>query len=212
MERVKVDLEGAPYDILIGEGLIDGAAQHLSSLARSGRFLLVTDSDVAAHVLPRFSAAMAGAGLALEVHQLPAGEGSKNWAELERLVDWLLSRHVERSDHIIALGGGVVGDITGFAAHIVKRGCHFVQVPTSLLAQVDSSVGGKTAINSGAGKNLVGAFHQPSLVLIDPTVLETLPRRELGAGYAEVVKYGLIDAPEFFGWCEANLDAFMAGN
>ncbi|WRH75716.1 MAG: 3-dehydroquinate synthase [Sphingobium sp.] len=212
MERVKVDLKGAPYDILIGEGLIDGAAQHLSSLARSGRFLLVTDSDVAVHVLPRFSAAMAGAGLALEVHQLPAGEGSKNWAELERLVDWLLSRHVERSDHIIALGGGVVGDITGFAAHIVKRGCHFVQVPTSLLAQVDSSVGGKTAINCGAGKNLVGAFHQPSLVLIDPTVLETLPRRELGAGYAEVVKYGLIDAPEFFDWCETNLDTFMAGN
>lgn len=212
MERVKVDLEGAPYDILIGEELIDSASDYLAPLARGERFLLVTDSDVATHVLPRFSTAMANAGIALEVHQLPSGEGSKNWRELERLVDWLLSRHVERNDHIIALGGGVVGDITGFAAHIVKRGCNFVQIPTSLLAQVDSSVGGKTAINSGAGKNLVGAFHQPSLVLIDPTVLETLPPRELRAGYAEVVKYGLIDAPEFFKWCDANLDAFMAGN
>jgi 3-dehydroquinate synthase len=212
MERVKVDLEGAPYDILIGEELIDSASDYLAPLARGGRFLLVTDSDVATHVLPRFTTAMANAGIALEVHQLPSGEGSKNWRELERLVDWLLSRHVERNDHIIALGGGVVGDITGFAAHIVKRGCHFVQIPTSLLAQVDSSVGGKTAINSGAGKNLVGAFHQPSLVLIDPTVLETLPPRELRAGYAEVVKYGLIDAPEFFKWCDANLDAFMAGD
>lgn len=212
MERVKVDLEGAPHDILIGEELIDSASDYLAPLARGERFLLVTDSDVATHVLPRFSTAMANAGIALEVHQLPSGEGSKNWRELERLVDWLLSRHVERNDHIIALGGGVVGDITGFAAHIVKRGCHFVQIPTSLLAQVDSSVGGKTAINSGAGKNLVGAFHQPSLVLIDPTVLETLPPRELRAGYAEVVKYGLIDAPEFFKWCDANLDAFIAGN
>lgn len=212
MERIKVDLEGAPYEILIGEDLIDRSGEFLTPHARGGRLLVVTDEHVATHALPRLAAALSNCGIVTDTHILPAGEGSKSWSELERLVDWLLARHVERSDHIIALGGGVVGDITGFAAHIVKRGCHFVQIPTTLLAQVDSSVGGKTAINSGAGKNLVGAFHQPSLVLIDPTILDTLPRRELGAGYAEVVKYGLIDAPDFFGWCEANVDGFMAGD
>ena len=143
---------------------------------------------------------------------LPAGEDGKSWEQLEKLTDWLLEHHIERSDHILALGGGVVGDITGFAAHIIKRGCSFIQIPTTLLAQVDSSVGGKTAINSKAGKNLVGAFHQPSLVLIDPDVLESLPRRQLAAGFAEVVKYGLIDDPEFFDWCDSHLDAFFAGD
>jgi 3-dehydroquinate synthase len=143
---------------------------------------------------------------------LPAGEAGKSWGELEKLTDWMLSQHVERSDHVIALGGGVVGDITGFATHIVKRGCSFVQIPTTLLAQVDSSVGGKTAINSAAGKNLVGAFHQPALVLIDPELLMTLPQRQLAAGFAEVVKYGLIDDPDFFLYCEGNLDSFFAGD
>ncbi len=212
MDRITVGLEVRPYDVLIGQGVVGQAGVLLRPYARNGRLLIVTDTHVGQHVLPQFAAALQEAGLSYAAHLLPAGEGSKNWTELERLVDWLLSEHVERSDHIIALGGGVVGDITGFAAHIVKRGCHFVQVPTTLLAQVDSSVGGKTAINSGAGKNLVGAFHQPALVLIDPDVLDTLPRRELGAGYAEVVKYGLIDAPEFFDWCEANIDAFLEGD
>ena len=131
---------------------------------------------------------------------------------MERLTDWLLEQHVERSDHIVAFGGGVVGDITGFAAHIVKRGCAFVQIPTTLLAQVDSSVGGKTAINSAAGKNMVGAFHQPALVLIDPDLLSTLPTRQLAAGFAEVVKYGLIDDLEFFDYCDAHLERFFAGD
>jgi 3-dehydroquinate synthase len=212
MERISVGVEGNPYDVLIEAGLVARAGELLKPYARGGRLLIVSDHNVGQHVLPRFAAALNEARLSYAVHLLPAGEGAKSWTELERLVDWLLSEHVERSDHIVALGGGVVGDITGFAAHVVKRGCHFVQVPTTLLAQVDSSVGGKTAINSVAGKNLVGAFHQPSLVLIDPDVLDTLPRRELGAGYAEVVKYGLIDAPEFFDWCESNLDAFMAGD
>ncbi len=211
MDRITVGLEGRPYDVLIGQGLMAKAGELLAPFARSGRLLIVSDTHVGQHVLPQFAAALNEAGLAYSAHLLPSGEGAKSWSELERLVDWLLSEHVERSDHIVALGGGVVGDITGFAAHIVKRGCQFVQVPTTLLSQVDSSVGGKTAINSAAGKNLVGAFHQPSLVLIDPNVLNTLPRRELGAGYAEVVKYGLIDAPDFFDWCEANIDAFMAG-
>jgi 3-dehydroquinate synthase len=212
MERICVGVEGKAYDVLIDAGLISHAGELLKPYARNGRLLVVSDDNVGQQILPRFAEALKGAGLDHAAHLLPAGEGAKSWAELERLIDWLLSEHVERNDHIVALGGGVVGDITGFAAHIVKRGCHFVQVPTTLLAQVDSSVGGKTAINSAAGKNLVGAFHQPSLVLIDPDVLHTLPRRELGAGYAEVVKYGLIDAPEFFDWCEANLDDFLAGD
>ncbi|MFM2410357.1 MAG: hypothetical protein RL481_1185, partial [Pseudomonadota bacterium] len=152
------------------------------------------------------------ANLAANLFTLPAGEDGKSWEQLEKLTDWLLENHIERSDHILALGGGVVGDITGFAAHVVKRGCSFIQIPTTLLAQVDSSVGGKTAINSKAGKNLVGAFHQPSLVLIDPDVLASLPRRQLAAGFAEVVKYGLIDDPEFFDWCDSHLDEFFAGD
>jgi 3-dehydroquinate synthase len=212
MLRIEVSLANAPYDVCIGAGLLTEAAEHLQPLARDGRLLVVTDENVAQHCLPILESAMAGASVTLRPYVLPAGEGAKSWTELEKLTDWLLSEHVERSDHIIALGGGVVGDITGFAANIVKRGCKFVQIPTTLLAQVDSSVGGKTAINSAAGKNMVGAFHQPSLVLIDPDVLDTLPRRELGAGFAEVVKYGLIDDADFFAWCETNVEAFFVGD
>jgi 3-dehydroquinate synthase len=143
---------------------------------------------------------------------LPPGEQTKSWAELAATVDWLLGLEVERGDHILALGGGVIGDLTGFCAAILKRGCRFIQVPTTLLAQVDSSVGGKTAINTTAGKNLVGAFHQPSLVLADLAVLETLPRRELLAGYAEVVKYGLLGDAAFFAWCESHATAMLDGD
>jgi 3-dehydroquinate synthase len=143
---------------------------------------------------------------------LPPGEATKSWGELAATVDWLLAEEVDRGDHVLALGGGVIGDLTGFAAAIVKRGCRFIQLPTTLLAQVDSSVGGKTAINTAAGKNLVGAFHQPSLVLADLAVLDTLPGRELRAGYAEVVKYGLIGDPDFFAWCDANGAAMLAGD
>lgn len=212
MHRIEVALANAPYDVCIAPGLLKQSATHLKTLARDGRFLAVTDAHVAEYVLPGLVEALAADGIAIDHYTLPPGEGAKSWGQLEKLADWLLENHVERGDHILALGGGVVGDITGFAAHIIKRGCHFVQIPTTLLAQVDSSVGGKTAINSKAGKNLVGAFHQPSLVLIDPDVLETLPRRELGAGFAEVVKYGLIDDADFFSWCEANVDAFFAGD
>lgn len=212
MNIVTVDLADRPYDIRIKAGLLQDIAQQLSGYARSGRFLVVTDANVAREVWPDVEASLTRANLAAELFTLPAGEDGKSWGQLEKLTDWLLEKHIERSDHILALGGGVVGDITGFAAHIIKRGCSFIQIPTTLLAQVDSSVGGKTAINSKAGKNLVGAFHQPSLVLIDPEVLETLPRRQLAAGFAEVVKYGLIDDPEFFDWCDRNLDAFFAGD
>jgi 3-dehydroquinate synthase len=212
MSTVTVDLADRPYDIRIKAGLLQDIAQQVSAYARSGRFLVVTDANVAREVWPDVHASLTRANLAAELFILPAGEDGKSWEQLEKLTDWLLENHIERSDHILALGGGVVGDITGFAAHIIKRGCSFIQIPTTLLAQVDSSVGGKTAINSKAGKNLVGAFHQPSLVLIDPDVLESLPRRQLAAGFAEVVKYGLIDDPDFFDWCDSNLDAFFAGD
>jgi 3-dehydroquinate synthase len=143
---------------------------------------------------------------------LAPGEAAKSWTGLERVVDWLLAEEVERGDHVLALGGGVVGDLTGFAAAVLKRGCGFIQLPTTLLAQVDSSVGGKTAINTGAGKNLVGAFHQPSLVLADLDTLTTLPAREMGAGYAEVIKYGILGDRGFFEWCEANGPNVLAGH
>ena len=163
-------------------------------------------------ISPGCNRALAQGGIASEAIVLPAGEGTKSWAQLAALVDRLLELGVERGDHVVALGGGVIGDLVGFACAIVKRGCGFVQVPTTLLAQVDSSVGGKTAINVPAGKNLVGAFHQPALVLIDPQVLDTLPPRQVRAGYAEVVKYGLIDDPAFFAWCQGNAAALIAGD
>ncbi len=212
MTVVSVDLAEQPYEIHVAAGLLSDIAGILAPYARNGRLLVVTDENVAKQVWPDVQTALASAAVRTEVFALPAGEAGKSWAELEKLTDWLLNHHVERSDHIIAFGGGVVGDITGFAAHIVKRGCSFVQIPTTLLAQVDSSVGGKTAINSRSGKNLVGAFHQPSLVVIDPEVLTTLPQRQLAAGFAEVVKYGLIDDAGFFAWCETNLDAFFNGD
>ena len=212
MTRVSVDLAGAPYDILIAPGAFDDIGTHLAGYARAGRLIGVTDEGVAAHWLEPLKKGLAACDITLDLFTVPQGEGAKSWTWLERLLDWLLDRGVERGDHILALGGGVVGDLTGFAAAIAKRGCNFVQLPTSLLAQVDSSVGGKTAINTGAGKNLVGAFHQPAFVLIDPKVLATLPARELRAGWAEVVKYGLIDDADFFAWCEDNRAAFFAGD
>jgi 3-dehydroquinate synthase len=212
MTIISLDLADRPYDIHVEAGLLERLSALVAPFARDGRLLVITDENVAEQVWPTVESRLAEGNLSAEVFILPSGEAGKSWTELERLTDWLLDRHVERSDHIIALGGGVVGDITGFAAHIVKRGCSFIQVPTTLLAQVDSSVGGKTAINSAAGKNLIGAFHQPSLVFIDPDVLESLPRRQLAAGFAEVVKYGLIDDAQFFDYCDSNLQAFFDGD
>lgn len=204
MAVIEIALGARSYGITIEPGLLSRAAEALKPFARADRVLIVTDHQVAKHVLPGIETALSDAGLAVKCFTVPAGEASKSWAQLERLCDWLLDLGVERGDHIVALGGGVVGDLVGFAASIVKRGCGFVQIPTTLLAQVDSSVGGKTAINCAAGKNLIGAFHQPAAVLIDPQVLGTLPDREMRAGYAEVVKYGLIDDAAFFAWCESN--------
>lgn len=212
MTRVRVELGARSYDIVIENGLMTRTGEHLAPLARGRRLIVVTDRNVAAVQLDTFRAGLADAGVAIEAVILPPGEGTKSWDGLSSLLDRLLALEVERKDHVVALGGGVIGDLVGFAAAILKRGCRFVQVPTTLLSQVDSSVGGKTAINTAAGKNLVGAFHQPSLVLIDPASLDTLPAREVRAGYAEVVKYGLIDDADFFAWCEANAAALLSGD
>lgn len=212
MALIRVALDARSYDILIEDGALDRAGEHLRPYARAGRMIVVTDAHVAAAQLPRLTASLAAAGIGVEPIILPPGEQTKSWRHLETLIDALLALEVERGDHIVALGGGVIGDLVGFAASIIKRGCHFVQVPTTLLSQVDSSVGGKTAINTAAGKNLVGSFHQPGFVLIDPTVLDTLPSRETRAGYAEVVKYGLIDDADFFAWCEAEGGRLLAGD
>jgi 3-dehydroquinate synthase len=212
MRVIEVGLGERSYDVLIEDGLLDRAAAHLAPFATGRPFVVVTDETVAKAQWPRLRAALEGAGLAGEAIILPPGEATKSWGQLEKLIDELLVREVERGDHIIALGGGVIGDLVGFAAAILKRGCGFIQVPTTLLSQVDSSVGGKTAINARAGKNMVGAFHQPALVLIDPTTLDTLDPREVRAGYAEVVKYGLISDPAFFEWCEIDGGALLAGD
>ena len=210
--KVHVDLPGRAYDIQIGPGLIADAGQHLAALGGRRHICIVTDENVAALHLPALQAALAAAGLSSDALALPAGEASKSWAQLERVVEWLLAQKVERRDCIIAFGGGVIGDLAGFAAAILRRGVRFVQMPTSLLAQVDSSVGGKTGINSPHGKNLVGAFHQPALVLADTALLGTLPRRDFLAGYGEVVKYGLLGDADFFDWLEKFAPGMAAGD
>jgi 3-dehydroquinate synthase len=210
MTVIPVTLGARSYDVLIETGALRNARHHLMPWVRSNRMIVVTDETVAAVHLPTLTSAVAP--ITVEAIVLPAGESTKSWDQLRALCDQLLSLEVERGEAIIALGGGVIGDIAGFAASIVKRGCAVVQIPTTLLAQVDSSVGGKTAINTDAGKNLIGAFHQPAFVLIDPATLDTLPARQLHAGYAEVVKYGLIDSPDFFTWCQHNGAALIAGD
>ena len=212
MTIIPVSLGERSYDVAIEAGGLRRAGATLARYAPRDTFTIVTDSHVADAHLGTLTAALGAAGIAAEPIVLPAGEATKSWAQLEALTDRLIDLGIERSDNVIALGGGVIGDLVGFACAILKRGCGFVQVPTSLLAQVDSSVGGKTAINSRAGKNLVGAFHQPAHVLIDPDTLDTLPKRQLAAGYAEVAKYGLIDDPAFFAWCEANGAQLIAGD
>ncbi|MEP2103842.1 MAG: 3-dehydroquinate synthase [Parasphingorhabdus sp.] len=209
MSIISVNLAGNGYDILVESGTLDTAAIWLEPHIQNDRVFVITDTNVAAQWLGRLETDLKKSGVEVISHVLPAGEQTKSWGGLEQLTDWLLDEGVERSDTLIALGGGVIGDLTGFAASILKRGCHFIQIPTSLLAQVDSSVGGKTAINSRAGKNLIGRFNQPKFVLIDPLVLSTLSDRELRAGYAEVIKYGLINNAPFFEWCEENGTALL---
>ena len=208
---VPVALGDRGYDILIGPGLIERAGEELARRFPGARYAIVTDENVAAHHLDRLVASMTDAGLGFTSVELTAGEGSKSFSVFESTVDCVLSARLERGDLLIALGGGVIGDLTGFVAGVVRRGMRFVQMPTSLLAQVDSSVGGKTGINTRHGKNLVGVFHQPSLVFADTAALDTLTPRDFRAGYAEVAKYGLIDDPAFFAWLEQNWQGVFAG-
>ncbi len=199
---VPVALGARSYEVRIGTGLIAGAGAQILPLLARRRVAVITDETVAALHLSALSDALEAEGIAMTALALPPGEGTKGWPQFARAVDWLLEQKVERRDLVIALGGGVVGDLAGFAAAVLRRGVRFVQIPTTLLAQVDSSVGGKTGINSDHGKNLVGAFHQPSLVLADIDVLDTLPAREFLSGYGEVVKYGLLGDAAFFDWLE----------
>ena len=208
---LKVGLGPRAYDIIIGESLMRTAGERIAALAPHSACAIITDEHVAARHLPALLASLEAAGIRHTSIVIPPGEGSKSYAQFERVCDAVISAKLERRDLIIALGGGVVGDLAGFVAASVRRGMAFVQMPTSLLAQVDSSVGGKTGINSPFGKNLIGAFHQPALVLADTACLDTLPLREFRAGYAEVAKYGLIDDPEFFYWLEANWRDVFAG-
>ncbi len=204
IETLKVGLEGRAYDVLIGTGLTDAAADHIKPLLKRPVAAIVMDDTVSGLHSPRLIGALEAAGITTHAVVVPPGEETKSWAGLEDVSERLLALELERGDLIIAFGGGVVGDLAGFAASIYKRGIDFVQIPTTLLAQVDSSVGGKTAIDSPHGKNLIGAFHQPRLVLADLGLLATLPQREMVCGYAEVLKYGLLGDAAFFDWLEAN--------
>jgi 3-dehydroquinate synthase len=208
---VHVPLGARAYDILIGDDLLETAGARLAAMFPGRRFGIVTDGEVEREQLPRLARSLDAAGLGHTTVSVPQGEASKSMARLGEVVEGLLAARLERGDIVLALGGGVVGDLAGFAAAIARRGMDFVQVPTTLLAQVDSSVGGKTGINSPHGKNLIGAFHQPRLVLADLGSLKTLPPRQFAAGYAEVVKYGLIDDEAFFFWLEANRRDIFAG-
>lgn len=209
--RVPVGLDGGrAYDILVGRGLIGEAGRRIAGLgARAAA--IVTDANLVRTHAEAVREALTAAGLRTSVVSVAPGEASKSYATFAEVCDALIAARIERGDLVVAVGGGVVGDLAGFCAAVLRRGVRFVQVPTTLLAQVDSSVGGKTGINSPHGKNLVGAFHQPRLVLADTAALDTLPRREMRAGYAEVVKYGLISDPDFFAWCEANAREIFSG-
>jgi 3-dehydroquinate synthase len=208
---VNVGLGERSYDIVIGEGLIRRAGAEIARRLAGVRTAVVADENVAAAHLPVLKAALDEAGIGHVAIVLAPGERTKSFAALQEIVDQVLAARLERGDAVIALGGGVIGDLAGFAAGIVRRGMNFIQMPTSLLAQVDSSVGGKTGINTAHGKNLVGVFHQPRVVLADTAALDTLPQREFRAGYAEVAKYGLIDRPDFFAWLERNWKDVFAG-
>ncbi|MFD1695985.1 3-dehydroquinate synthase [Roseibium aestuarii] len=208
---VRVELGERSYDILIGCGLLAEAGAHIAAVLPKARVAIITDETVAGLHLKPLQASLDAAGIGHVTFTVPAGESTKRFEIFERLVDDVLAARLERGDAIVALGGGVVGDLSGFVAASVRRGMKFIQIPTTLLAQVDSSVGGKTGINSRHGKNLIGAFYQPSLVLADTAVLDTLPLRDFRAGYAEVAKYGLLGDEPFFSWLETNWQAVFVG-
>lgn len=209
---VHVPLGDRAYDVVIGPGLLAEAGALVAPLLPRPRVAVVTETRVAAAHLEGLRAGLAAEGIACTVLELPPGESTKSWTHLAQVTEWLLDQKIERRDVVVALGGGVIGDLVGFAAAILRRGVRFVQVPTSLLAQVDSSVGGKTGINTAQGKNLAGSFHQPSLVLADTDVLSTLTQRDFLAGYGEVMKYGLLGDAAFWSWLEENAAAMAEGD
>ncbi|OWU83458.1 3-dehydroquinate synthase [Oceanicola sp. 22II-s10i] len=211
-ETVRVDLSERSYDIRVGPDLLSRAGAEIAPYLKRKRVAVLTDETVAGLHLEALREGLAGAGIEMSALALPAGEATKGWPQFTRAVEWLLDEKVERRDMVVAFGGGVIGDLAGFAAAVLRRGVGFVQIPTTLLAQVDSSVGGKTGINTRHGKNLVGAFHQPSLVLCDTALLGTLPARDFLAGYGEVVKYGLLGDAQFYRWLEDNAPAMAAGD
>jgi 3-dehydroquinate synthase len=208
---VDVKLGARSYDIVIGRDVIASLGERIAALRPGAKTFIVTDENVARHGLAAAEAALDRGGLKHDRIVVPPGESSKSFAVFEQVCEAIIAARIERGDLVVALGGGVVGDLAGFAAAVVRRGLDYVQVPTTLLAQVDSSVGGKTAIDSRHGKNLIGAFHQPILVVADTALLDTLPAREFRAGYAEVVKYGLLGDAGFFAWLEANWRDVFAG-
>jgi 3-dehydroquinate synthase len=211
-EIVHVPLGSRAYDVHIGPGLLARSGALIAPLLRRPRVAVITDENVAKLHLDALRDGLAAAGITMQALALPPGEATKSWPHLTRCVEWLLEQKIERKDMVLALGGGVIGDLAGFAAAILRRGVRFVQLPTSLLAQVDSSVGGKTGINAAQGKNLIGAFHQPSLVLADTDVLSSLNPRDFLAGYGEVVKYGLLGDYEFYQWLEGNASRAASGD
>jgi len=213
MEKtVRVELGERSYDVVIGPGLLQQAGARIAPLLKRRRVVVVSDENVAALHLQTLRTGLACADIEMVALALPPGESTKGWEQFSRTVEWLLEQKVERGDVVVAFGGGVIGDLVGFAAAVLRRGVRFVQIPTSLLAQVDSSVGGKTGINAPQGKNLIGAFHQPSLVLADTAVLGTLTSRDFLAGYGEVVKYGMLGDVGFFAWLEKNGPVLAAGD
>jgi 3-dehydroquinate synthase len=211
-ETVPVRLDARSYDIVIGPGLIARAASHIAPYIRAPRVIIITDAHVGPLYAKPLAADCAARGMRCDTLTLPAGEATKSFTQFEKLLNDLLALKPDRKTTLIALGGGVIGDITGFAASVLLRGVDFIQIPTSLLAQVDSSVGGKTGINTAHGKNLVGSFYQPKRVLIDTATLQTLPPRELRAGYAEILKYGLIGNPDFYQWLLRHGGEILAGD
>lgn len=212
IKSLSVDLGDRDYEIKIGSGLLATSGEHITPHLKRKKVAIVSDENVAAQHLEELQNGLRSQNIESVVFTLPAGEQTKSWESIEATVEWLISQRVERDDVVIAFGGGVIGDLVGFAAAILRRGVDFIQIPTSLLAQVDSSVGGKTGINSPLGKNLIGAFHQPRLVLADIDVLQTLPDREFISGYGEVMKYGLLGDAQFFEWLENNALSMRSGN
>ncbi|UWQ94142.1 3-dehydroquinate synthase [Rhodobacteraceae bacterium M385] len=212
IDTVRVELGDRAYDVEIGSGLIASAGARIAPLLTRPKVWIVTEETVASLHLDALRAGLSAADIESDALILPPGEATKSWPHLQRVADWLLTERVERADIVVAFGGGVIGDLVGFAAAIHRRGIRFVQIPTSLLAQVDSSVGGKTGINAAQGKNLIGAFHQPALVLADIDVLGTLESRDFLAGYGEVSKYGMLGDGAFFEWLEINGPAMAQGD